>query len=71
MSKKGDVDPSAARAYAQECARRAAIRNPKYRDKMTTEIQGKDGAPIELEVKRAAAESAMRKLLGNNFDALI
>lgn len=34
MDKDGRVDASAARAYAQECARRAAIRNPKYRDKV-------------------------------------
>jgi hypothetical protein len=32
MHKSGDVDPSAARAYAQECARRAAIRNPRFRE---------------------------------------
>jgi hypothetical protein len=34
LRKDGEIDPSAARAYAHECARRAAIRNPKYRDKV-------------------------------------
>ena len=42
LSKRSDIDPSAARAYAQECARRAAVRNPLYRDKvdMTQKISG-------------------------------
>ena len=47
LSKSGDVDPSAARAYAQECARRAAVRNPKYRDKVSAEISGPNGGPIK------------------------
>lgn len=47
LSKSGDVDPSAARAYAQECARRAAVRNPKYRDKVSAEISGANGGPIQ------------------------
>ena len=46
LSKSGDVDPSAARAIAQECARRAAIRNPQYRDKTETALTGADGAAI-------------------------
>ena len=32
LRKDAGIDASAARAYAQECARRAAIRNPTYRD---------------------------------------
>lgn len=32
LHKSGDIDPSAARAVAQEYARRAAIRNPAYRE---------------------------------------
>lgn len=44
---KGEgMDAGAARAYAQECARRAAIRNPAYREKTGVEITGKDGGPI-------------------------
>lgn len=34
LPKDGGIDASAAKAYAQECARRAAIRNPRYRDKV-------------------------------------
>ena len=40
MSKSGDVDPHAARAYAQECARRAAIRNPQYRERTSVDVTG-------------------------------
>lgn len=49
LQRGGDVDPSAARAYAQECARRAAIRNPAYRDKVDTTVTGKDGGPVQFE----------------------
>ena len=38
MSKAGDIDPSAAKAYAQECARRAAIRNKAYRDRPENQV---------------------------------
>lgn len=34
LARDGNIDPSAARAYAQECARRAAVRNPRYRDRV-------------------------------------
>lgn len=47
LRKSGPVDPGAARAYAQECARRAAIRNPQYRDKQDHTLSGPDGGPIE------------------------
>jgi transcriptional regulator with XRE-family HTH domain len=46
LSRSGDVDPSAARAYAQECARRAAIRNPAYRDKVDQTVSGPNGGPV-------------------------
>jgi methylphosphotriester-DNA--protein-cysteine methyltransferase len=49
LSKGSDVDVQAARAYAQECARRAALRNPQYREKQQHEHSGKDGAPIQIE----------------------
>ena len=39
LSKKGDIDPTAARALAQEYARLAGIRNKAYSDKPTTAIQ--------------------------------
>lgn len=34
LNRTSGVDASAARAYAQECARRAAIRNARYRDRV-------------------------------------
>lgn len=40
LSKSGDIDASAAKAYAQECARRAAIRNAQYSDKQRVELHG-------------------------------
>jgi hypothetical protein len=40
LQKSGQIDPSAARAYEQACARRAAIRNPQYRDKAQVEMTG-------------------------------
>lgn len=49
LPKDGGIDSSAARAYAQECARRAAIRNPKYRDKSETAITGADGGAVKVE----------------------
>lgn len=39
LRKDGGIDASAARAYAQECARRAAIRNPQYRDKVDVDAK--------------------------------
>lgn len=46
MDRKSGMDATAARSVAQECARRAAIRNPAYREKTGVEITGKDGGPI-------------------------
>ena len=42
LHKDAGIDASAARAYEQACARRAAVRNPLYRDKvdMTQKISG-------------------------------
>jgi transcriptional regulator with XRE-family HTH domain len=39
-------DPARARIVAQECARRAAIRNQAYRDKIDTTIANADGTNI-------------------------
>lgn len=49
LSKSGDVDASAARAYAQECARRAAVRNPRYRDKVDATLSSPTGGPVQVE----------------------
>ena len=35
-----------ARAFAQECARRAAIRNPRYSDKAAIQLTDGDGQPL-------------------------
>jgi len=51
LDKESGVDSSAARAYEQACARRAALRNPQYREKQQHEHSGKDGAPIETVTK--------------------
>lgn len=48
LSKDGGIDAGAARAYAQECARRAAIRNPAYRDKQDINHGGQAGNPVEF-----------------------
>ena len=48
MKKDGNIDPGAARSYAGECARRAAIRNPKYSDKQRLEHTGESGGPITV-----------------------
>jgi transcriptional regulator with XRE-family HTH domain len=40
MLKASPYDVQAARAYAQECARRAAIRNPQYREHTKVEHSG-------------------------------
>lgn len=39
---------TAARYIAQECARRAAIRNPAYKEKAEVAITGKDGGPLRV-----------------------
>lgn len=38
LERGNGIDASAARAYAQECARRAAVRNPAYRDKSDVQL---------------------------------
>jgi hypothetical protein len=43
LRRDSGIDSTAARAYAQECARRAAIRNPQYRDKVDVSVQRKAG----------------------------
>ena len=50
MDKTGNIDASAARAFAQECARRAAIRNPAYSDKQRHEVTGADGGAMKFEI---------------------
>ncbi|MGL4575570.1 MAG: hypothetical protein ACRCV9_12380 [Burkholderiaceae bacterium] len=47
LDKQGGIDASAAKAYEQACARRAALRNPAYRDKHDHTLTGADGGPVE------------------------
>ena len=50
LYKDSGIDASAAKAYAQECARRAALRNMKYVDKTAHTISGdENGAPVKIE----------------------
>lgn len=48
LRREDGIDAGAARAYAQECARRAAIRNPAYRDKQDINHGGQAGNPVEF-----------------------
>lgn len=50
MNRSSGIDPTAARAYAQECARRAAIRNPHYREQQSVQHVGADGGAIRVDV---------------------
>lgn len=67
-SYKGEgTDSGAARAYAQECARIAAIRNPAFREKTGVELSGPGGAPIRTiaaTVSPEAAAALYKDLLG-------
>jgi transcriptional regulator with XRE-family HTH domain len=46
-AKGGDsAEVARARAIALECARRAAIRNPKYSDRSAVELSGPGGSPV-------------------------
>jgi hypothetical protein len=43
---KDNAEVTRAKAIAQEYARRAAIRNPRYSDRQNVELSGPDGGPI-------------------------
>lgn len=63
------TDSGAARAYAQECARRAAIRNPAYREKTdaTLALTGANGGPVRTMATTLTPEQAAiayKELLG-------
>lgn len=58
LFKESGVDATAARAYAQECARRASIRNRAYNEKRDIKVSGGDGPPIEIRnIKRVVIEA--------------
>jgi predicted transcriptional regulator len=60
LMRDSGVDATAARAVAQECARRAAVRNPAYREKTGVEITGAAGGPIRTIATTATPEEAAK-----------
>lgn len=48
MRKDSGLDSNAARAYAQECARRAAIRNPRYNERLSVDLTAKVNTNAQL-----------------------
>ena len=48
MDKSSGLDATAARAYAQECARRAAIRNPRYNERLSVDLTAKVNTNAQL-----------------------
>lgn len=65
LRKKGAIDPQAARAYAQECARRAALRNPRYVEKTAHEHTGPGGGPVQFQkIERVIVDPAHRDPAG-------
>lgn len=48
MRKDSGLDATAARAYAQECARRAAIRNPRYNERLSVDLTAKVNTNAQL-----------------------
>ena len=58
LDKESGMDASAARAYEQACARRAALRNPLYREKQALEHSGPNGGPVAFQaVERLIVDS--------------
>lgn len=56
LNKDSGLDAGAARALAQECARRAAIRNPKYRDNQKVELSGDPDSPLIHKIVREVVD---------------
>lgn len=48
LRKDSEIDVQAAKAYEQACARRAAVRNPAYRDKIDATVGNPDGSPLKI-----------------------
>jgi len=55
LDKESGMDASAARAYEQACARRAALRNPLYREKQALEHSGEVATRIVIDDSRSSA----------------
>lgn len=57
LPKSSKTDATAARAFAQECARRAALRNPRYVEKTAHEHSGPNGGPMQVtEIRRTIVD---------------
>ena len=56
LDKHSNTDAGAARAYDHACARRAALRNPAYRESKTTELTGAGGGPVQV-IQKIVIES--------------
>lgn len=54
LRRDSGIDAQAARAYAQECARRAAVRNPAYRDKVDSTVRVTTGPETLSDAELAA-----------------
>lgn len=54
LRKDAGIDASAAKAYAQECARRAALRNPRYIEKTAHEHSGTVALSIADQIRQSA-----------------
>jgi len=69
----GEVDATAARAYAQECARRAAIRNPQYRDKpdLQVNVTNDAGSTPAANILAAAIQLARQAGLTQQLAGLV
>ena len=60
LDKQSGIDATAARAYEQACARRAAVRNPAYRDKVELQHSGSISRTDELSDEELAAVVAAK-----------
>lgn len=58
LKRTSGIDSNAARTFAQECARRAAIRNPAYRERTGVEITGAKGGPVRTIATTVSPEEA-------------
>lgn len=63
LSKESGLDAGAARALAQECARRAAIRNPKYRESQKVDLEHSGGVTF-TKIERVIKDPANRDAPG-------
>ena len=71
LLKSGDIDPAAARAYAHECARRAGVRNPVYKDKAQVDLHVKvsrSEAEIESRIIELSAEAGIIGVIGSEAE---